>query len=107
MDKEKIKVMMNNSVITGKKIVLFMFLVLFGYFLSESFHYVKSHQPEPAATSPKTKCVSETSVSVNERGELLILDRTSGEYQIYEDSFAIAIFTVYANDMEAKYKNKH
>lgn len=43
---------------------------------------------------PKT--ISKTSIAVNERGELMIIDRTAGTYQLYQDSVGQVIFNMYA-----------
>jgi predicted negative regulator of RcsB-dependent stress response len=43
------------------------------------------------------KALSETSVAINERNELLVIDRKSGVYSIYQDSIGIVIFNLYAN----------
>jgi len=45
----------------------------------------------------EVKTIAETSVAINERKELLIIDRASGRYVIYDDSVGTAIFTMYAN----------
>lgn len=38
-----------------------------------------------------------TSVAINERNELLIIDRTSGTYTVYQDSVGLMIFNLYAS----------
>jgi hypothetical protein len=45
------------------------------------------------------KMVKETSVAVNERGELMLIDRKNGTFQIYQDSVGQIIFKMYANKM--------
>lgn len=40
-----------------------------------------------------------TSVALNERNELMIIDRKTGRYSVYEDSVGSAIFAMYANRM--------
>jgi hypothetical protein len=45
------------------------------------------------------KPISTTSVAINERSELLIIDRKTGLYTIYEDSVGAVIFNLYANKM--------
>ena len=37
------------------------------------------------------------SVAVNESSEMLIIDRTTGNYEVYSDSVGIMIFKLYAN----------
>jgi hypothetical protein len=36
------------------------------------------------------------SIAVNDRGELMIIDRTNGVYSIYQDSVGQEIFNIYA-----------
>jgi hypothetical protein len=43
------------------------------------------------------KPLSTTSVAINERNELLVIDRKTGVYSIYQDSIGIVIFNLYAN----------
>lgn len=61
--------------------------------------YVKVTVPKPTQMEsvyqvPKT--ISETSVAVNERGELMLIDRNKGTYQLYQDSVGRMIFNMYA-----------
>lgn len=42
---------------------------------------------------PKTH--ERTSVSVTDRGELLIIDRESGKLEVYEESVGLAVFKAY------------
>ena len=48
--------------------------------------------------------IGETSVSINERNELMILDRNTGNYQIYQDSVGISIFWLYARQLHEELK---
>lgn len=43
------------------------------------------------------KPLATTSVAINERNELLIIDRKTGIYSIYQDSVGTVIFNLYAN----------
>lgn len=44
----------------------------------------------------EAKSLTNTSVAVNEKAELLIIDRKSGVYTIYSDSIGQVIFNIYA-----------
>jgi hypothetical protein len=44
--------------------------------------------------NPKT--IGETSIAINERGELMVIDRKTGEYHLYQDSVGRTIFNMYA-----------
>ena len=56
-------------------------------------------EPEPAETKfvfQEPKTITKTSIAVNERGELMIIDRVEGTYQLYQDSVGQVIFNIYA-----------
>jgi hypothetical protein len=44
----------------------------------------------------ESKTLTNTSVAVNEKAELLIIDRKTGVYTIYSDSIGKVIFNIYA-----------
>lgn len=48
---------------------------------------------------PIVKTLSETSIALNERNEMLVINRADGTYQIYQDSVGITIFNLYAEKM--------
>jgi hypothetical protein len=43
------------------------------------------------------KSLNQTSVSITDRGELIIIDRTSGKLDVYENKVGSAIFKAYGN----------
>jgi hypothetical protein len=45
----------------------------------------------------RIKQMNTTSVAINERNELMIIDRANGNYVVYQDSVGMTIFTLYAN----------
>ena len=45
----------------------------------------------------KAKPMQTTSVAINERNELLVIDRVSGSYTVFQDSVGLMIFNLYAN----------
>lgn len=45
----------------------------------------------------KAKPIQTTSVAINERNELLIIDRSSGSYTVFQDSVGLMIFNLYAS----------
>ena len=83
------------------KILFFAFAVIFGYSVCEIYHYTKQKKSKPK----EVKKISETSVAVNERGELMIIDRKNGDYVVYQDSVGRSIFTIYANGIQSKYES--
>lgn len=44
----------------------------------------------------KPKTLTTVSIALNDRAELMIIDRTNGVYTIYQDSVGIEIFNLYA-----------
>jgi hypothetical protein len=47
----------------------------------------------------KTHSHTETSVAINERGEMMIVDRKTGTYQVYSDTVGKMVFDLYASKM--------
>jgi hypothetical protein len=47
----------------------------------------------------RTKTQSETSAAINERGEIMIVNRRTGTYDVYSDSVGQMIFDLYASRM--------
>jgi hypothetical protein len=82
------------------KVILFSFAVIIGYSVCEIYHYTK----QKPSTAKEVKKISETSVAINERGEMLIIDRKTGEYTVYQDSVGKSIFVLYANGIQSKYE---
>lgn len=88
------------------RILGFVCLVVLGYILSELYHYSTMERDKIDFSSPKvTKTIKETSVAINERNELMIIDRTTGEYEIYQDSIGQSIFNLYATRIQSQYQN--
>ena len=64
--------------------------------------YQKLNEEKPCKSTiiyPEMKVMTNTSVAVNERGELMLIDRKNGTFQIYQDSVGKTIFKMYANKM--------
>jgi hypothetical protein len=41
--------------------------------------------------------IKNVSIAVNESNELMLIDRSTGKYQMYSDSIGVAIFKMYSN----------
>jgi len=41
--------------------------------------------------------IKNVSIAVNESNELMLIDRTTGKYQMYSDSIGMAVFKMYSN----------
>ena len=47
----------------------------------------------------RTRTQAETSAAINERGEIMIVNRRTGTYDVYSDSVGQMIFDLYASRM--------
>ena len=102
MNKEQIISFLKDLFVKFKKVSLFIILIALGYSLCEIYHYTQ----KPKQEVKKTKTSKETSVAINERGELMLIDRVTGEYELYQDSIGRSIFNIYANSIQSKYEDK-
>lgn len=59
-----------------------------------------------ASQARLTKTAKTTSIAVNERGEVMIIDRKTGSYEVYADSVGKMIFDLYAGRMYYESRNK-
>ena len=51
---------------------------------------------------PQVQRVETTSVAINDRGEVMIIDRGSGKYMLFDDSVGRSIFNQYASRIYVK-----
>jgi len=82
---------------TAGQILIVVLAIFIGYIGSEIHTNYKSKLVE--APIPVVKTLTETSIAINERNEMLIINRADGTYQIYQDSVGITIFNMYAAKM--------
>jgi len=64
-------------------------------------YYGGKFKNSPESTKPTMQIqpsikLKDVSIAVNERNEVLIIDRKTGEYMTYQDSVGLAIFNMYA-----------
>ncbi len=91
-----------------KKFITVVLIFSFGYICSEVYHRIKNAEYskcEETSIPKATKKISKISVAINERNELMIIDRSNGSYEIYQDSVGRCIFNLYANNIQNKYRN--
>lgn len=69
-----------------------------GFGCSEIYHFVKSKSK--AEIPQNVKKMQSTSVAMNERNELMIIDRVDGSYQIFQDSVGMQVFRLYAGRIQ-------
>lgn len=84
------------------KIGVILIALILGFVSNEAYHSFNKKSGTPKEGIPKTKTQQETSVAINERNEIIILDRTNGDYVIYSDSVGLMIFNHYASKMYYK-----
>jgi len=109
MEKKEIKENLTKYALTTSKVFLFLIVFAIGYISSDLYHRVKGsgNEKNEGASVPKiTKKIDKVSVAINERNELMIIDRTDGSYEIYQDSVGRCIFNLYANSIQTKYQNQ-
>ncbi len=82
------------------KILIILVAISIGFVIggmyTRSIATVEEKAPLDMKTVHKLK---ETSIAINERSELMIIDRQTGTYEIYEDSIGKVVFGLYASQM--------
>jgi hypothetical protein len=90
------------------KVAIILLSMVVGFYVNEIYRARKS-KPSSTVTEermPKAKSQQETSVAINERGEIIVIDRNTGKYEIYADSVGLMIFNHYASRMYVKANQK-
>lgn len=92
--------------VAGKVAIIFLSMAV-GFSINEVYRNKKKVQTRVIVEKlPATKTQLETSVAMNERGEVIIFDRQTGSYTIYADSVGLMIFNHYASRMYLKANQK-
>jgi alpha-N-acetylglucosamine transferase len=89
----------------GKTVVI-VSAMLVGFGVSEALNAYKKNREKEVSVMPPTRSIEYTSIATNERGELLVIDRKTGEYTVYSDSIGTAIFNLYAGRIYANMNSK-
>lgn len=84
----------------GKKILSSLWIVgsLLAGFLIGHYSYILQSKDSEGAKNPYVgiKGPNQVSVAINDANQVMIVDRTTGSYQIYSDSIGTMIFKIYA-----------
>lgn len=97
---EKVK----NFLSALSKVAIVIIAMATGFAAGNLYHrYTNSLQ---AKTMQKARTQAETSIAINERGEIMLIDRKSGMYEVYSDSVGKMIFDLYAGRMYYSTTNK-
>lgn len=106
METQKVKSKILEIVLKAGKVLLFLCIFTLGYVACDIYHRVKKEPGEAPSEAKITKTIGKVSVAINERKELMIIDRTNGSYEIYQDSIGRCIFNLYANSIQSKYEGQ-
>jgi hypothetical protein len=99
MDKKlMIKAALDKLNIFAKKLgnlLIVAIAMIAGFFIGYYYWVMMNH----SKVSPLKNInpLSKTSVAINERNELLVIDRANGTYTVYQDSVGLMIFNLYAS----------
>lgn len=78
-------------------------LICLGYvisfYLGHSYEKIQNGFHPKAERFPSTLSRKEVSVSVNDRGELVFMNRDKNEITIYDDTIGLIIYDFYANKL--------
>jgi hypothetical protein len=83
----------------GKATVIIAAIAI-GFISGDIYNNYKNHTK--MSSMQNARKTAETSVAVNERGELMVIDRKTGTYTLYENGLGQAIFNIYANRIYQK-----
>ena len=82
------------------KILIILTAISVGFVIGGMYTRANVTVEEKAPLDMKTvHKLKETSIAINERSELMIIDRQTGTYEIYEDSIGKVVFGLYASQM--------
>lgn len=86
------------------KVAIIVIAMACGYAASEIYHRYEDGVKANKMQEPKT--IKETSAAINERGELMVIDRSNGTYQIFDGEVGRTIFNLYAKEIYYKQKTQ-
>lgn len=84
------------------KFLIVVLALLVGFVIGQYYYKSKEVTVQKLPMDLKTiHRLDGTSVAINERNELLVIDRKIGSYEIYSDSVGKVIFKLYASQMSS------
>ncbi len=104
---EILKEKFSKSMRTVSRVALIAAAVLLGIISHDIYQRIatpKTLEAKMKFQDPKT--IDGTSIAINERGELMVIDRTTGSYQLYKEEVGNAIFNMYAGRIYSKNTSK-
>ena len=111
MKNEKLSAFINKAKVvlthTGKIVIIIVAMVI-GFIISDVNHRLqakKEKETNQVVNLKNVHSLSETSIAINERSELMVIDRRTGTYEIYQDSIGTIIFNLYAGKIYSSKTN--
>jgi hypothetical protein len=98
--KEKIANFLETKKSTFKSIGVVIFVVasLLGGF-SVGYLYNQQYGPKKPTIQMIKVNRSQVNLAIDENNHLIVIDKTTGDYTVYQDSIGISIFKLYANNI--------
>jgi hypothetical protein len=85
------------------KIFIVTLAIVIGFICGEYYYKSKETKRNNLPMDFKNiRKIDETSIAINERDELMIINRKSGKYEIYDSAVGRVVFRMYASQMAAK-----
>jgi hypothetical protein len=103
MKNEKIQALVTKAKYVANhigKILIILIAISVGFVIGGMYTRANETVEEKAPLDMKlVHKLKETSIAINERSELMIINRQTGTYEIYEDSIGKVVFGLYASQM--------
>jgi hypothetical protein len=87
-----------------RRIAIVLVSMTFGFYVHTVYADIANRPKCKGPSASPIKLLKQTSVAINERNELMIIDRATGTYDTYDASVGRTIFTLYANQIYSKTK---
>ena len=97
MQLESLKTIWSLVIVPAIKSSLFVLLIIASFFLGSKWQ--KKADTVTVTPLPDPVALTSCSVSVNEKGELMIIDRATSKIYLYEQNVGMQIFKSYGNHM--------
>jgi hypothetical protein len=75
---------------------------IFAFYLGNFYQKYRSDLSQRNLKFPETKTRNEVSISVNDRGELVFMDRIKNEITIYDDTIGFIVYDFYSYRLTKK-----
>jgi hypothetical protein len=97
VDKNKVKEVLQKTTKQVINFTLIGLLIVASFFIGHYYSDIESVITNKKQNFGEVKNRNNTSISITERGELMIIDRLDQKIQIYDDTIASIIFNTYSN----------